>query len=175
MDLWIGNAGDKMCSDINMNILSCKDSKHVLCGFSGIICSANGYTLCILLCIGCRIVFSWRAILSSIFNTVCSEHEQLIGDQCVSVSKEESEDSCMKSNSHKYPQAMGVGLSYGTAQTAMQYVGFSFKLNGSNNNLCFRQGELRAIFRNVLSFPRIYISCKYHIYWPLSSSGVPSR
>ena len=158
MDLWIGNAGDKMCSDINMNILSCKDRKHVLCGFSGSICSGNGYTLCI------SPAFSRKAILSSIFNTVCSEHEQLIGDQCVSVSKEESEDSCMKSNSHKYPQAMGVGLSYGTAQTAMQYVGFSFKFNGSSNNLCFRQGELRAIFRNVLSFPRIYISCKYHIY-----------
>ena len=154
MDLWIGNAGDKMCSDINMNILSCKDRKHVLCGFSGIICSANGYTLCILLCIGCRIVFSWRAILSSIFNTVCSEHEQLIGDQCVSVSKEESEDSCLTMDSHKYPQAMSVGLSYDTAQMAVQYVGLSKQLNASSNDLCFRQGELRTIFRNVIQFNR---------------------
>ena len=78
--------------------------------------------------------------------SVCSEHEQLVGDQCVSVSKEESEDSCLKINSHKYPQAMSVGLSYDTAQTAVQYVGFSLQLNGSSNNLCFRQGELRTTF-----------------------------
>ena len=105
-----------------------------------------------------------KGIFSSIVNTVCSEHEQLVGDQCVSVSKEESEDSCLKMTSHKYPQGMGVGLSYDTAQTAVQYVGFSFQLNGSSSKLCFRQGELRVIFRNILSFTRIYISCKYYIY-----------
>jgi len=59
---------------------------------------------------------------------------------------------------------MGVGLSYDTAQTAVQYVGFSFQLNGSSSKLCFRQGELRVIFQNILSFTRIYISCKYHIH-----------
>ena len=174
MDLWIGKESDEMCSDINMNVLSCKDKKHVLCGFSGRVFSWNGHSLCILF-IECIIVCSRRDILSSIVNTVCSEHEQLVGDQCVSVSKEESEDSCLKMTSHKYPQGMGVGLSYDTAQTAVQYVGFSFQLNGSSSKLCFRQGELRVIFQNILSFTRIYISCKYHIHWLLSSSDVPSR
>ena len=153
-----------MCIDINMNILSCKDRKHVLCGFSGRICSRNGYTLCIILFIECIVVCSRRPILSSIVNTVCSEHEQLVGDQCVSISKEESEDSCLKMNSHKYPQAMNVGLSYDTAKMAVQYVGFSSPGNDSSNNLCFRQGELRTIFLIFLSFTRVYFSCKYHIY-----------
>ena len=139
MDLWIGKESDEMGSDINMNVLSCKDKKHVLCGFSGRVISRNGHSLCILF-IECIIVCSRRDILSSIVNTVCSKHEQLVGDQCVSVSKEESEDSCLKMKSHKYPQAMGVGLSYDTAQTSVQYVGFSLQLNSSSNNLCFRQG-----------------------------------
>ena len=58
-------------------------------------------------------------------------------------------------NSHKYPQAMGVGLSYDTAQTALPYVGFSFQLNDSSSNLCFRQGELGTIYRGFISFSRI--------------------
>ena len=70
---------------------------------------------------------------------------------------------------------MGVGLSYDTAQTAVQYVGISSQLNGSSSNLCFRQGKLGAIFRNSLSFTRVYISRKYHIHLFLTSSGVPSR
>ena len=102
----------------------------------------------------CIIVCSRKVILSSIVNTVCSEDEQLVGDQCVSVSKEESEDSCLKMDSHKYPQAMSIGLSYDTAQMAVQYVGLSKQLNGSSNDLCFRQGELRTIFRNVIQFNR---------------------
>ena len=46
MDLWIGKENNEICSDINMNMLSCKDKKHVFCGFSGRVFLRNGHSLC---------------------------------------------------------------------------------------------------------------------------------